>query len=333
MTSTTSGTIRTFGPQVFFISITGLKPDTEHKFYLLDKDVTVDCAPITGTNVTSLFGYKLSSLLSLTSSKIQNIRTSYTIGSPLISGINGKLEFYYFFSPTNSPYQLDGKSQAKIPESPQKVYVKSLDGNSYAESSIEVKTKTVTNTVYRTRREPGSCFLADQKILMADGTLKAIVDIKQGDIVQGRWGVNNVTALDVTEVGNRFMYLLNDVCFVDPGHPIWTKEGWQVIDKQHWLEVEWNQPGEIMINGKLTPVGAVDPCLPEQMGQVIPGKTLLGTQTGWDCLWNVSAHPYDPETKLYSLVLDGCRTMYVDGYCFSGWADGSKVDYQSKIGT
>ena len=152
-------TLRSFGPQVFSITITGLKPDTEHKFYLLDKDVTSDCAPLTGTNVSSLFGYKLSSLLSLTSSKVQQIRSSYQVGSPLISGVNGKLEFYYFFSPSNSPYQLDGYSgsgsskyaKAKIPESPQKVYVKSLDGMSYAEAEIQVKTKTTTKTAYRQR--------------------------------------------------------------------------------------------------------------------------------------------------------------------------------------
>lgn len=142
-----SNSIRLFGPQVFFITVTGLKPDTEHKLYLLDKDVTSDCAPITGTNVSSLFGYELSSLLSLTSSKIQKIRSSYQIGSSLISSINGKLEFYYFFSPENSPYEIGGYSgtgastyaQANIPLGVQKVYIKSLDGSSYAEASIETK--------------------------------------------------------------------------------------------------------------------------------------------------------------------------------------------------
>ena len=142
-----------FGPQVFNINISGLKPDTLHKVYLLDKEVTEDCAPLTGTNVNSLFGYNLSSLLSLTSNKVQSIRTSYNIGSNLISGINGKLEFYYFFSPENSPYQIDGYSgsgtsskypRAIIPESPQKLTVKSLHGNSLAEASIEVKIKTKT---------------------------------------------------------------------------------------------------------------------------------------------------------------------------------------------
>lgn len=160
--------IRSFGPQSFLITITGLKPDTEHKFYLLDKDVTSDCAPITGTTASSLFGYELSSLLSLTSTKVQQIRSSYTVGSPLISGSNGKLEFYYFFSPTNSPYELDDYvgtgseryATAKIPESPQKVYVKSIDGNSYAESSIEVKTKTVTT--YSSSGYPGRNTSADR---------------------------------------------------------------------------------------------------------------------------------------------------------------------------
>jgi hypothetical protein len=313
----------------FNVNVSGLKPDTIHRFYLVDKDVTSDCVPLRVSNQSSN-----------TSSKYNTENISFPLaifGSQLISNSNGKLEFEYYFKPENSPFTVKQSKKkgpyVTLPIKNQRVYVKSEDGFSFAETEIKVKIENSSNSV-SSFGGGVSCFLSWQKVLMADGSWKEISKICQGDLIQGRWSINAVSALDITEVGNRNMYLLNDNCYVDPGHPIWTLSGWHVVDKQHWLEVEYGQECEIIKDGISMIAGACDPCSPDKMNQLVCGKTVLATPDGgWQTLNSIKTEKFDPETKLYSLVLDNCRTMFVDGYCFSGWADMTKVDYDSKIGS
>lgn len=106
------------GPQIFRVTCTGMKPNTLHNAYLVDRIVSVDCAPL----------------------------TNYNWGNPLISDINGVLIFDYKFNPVNSPYQTStynsGSSSgtvAIIPAGNQKFHVTSGDGNSYAQNYIQQK--------------------------------------------------------------------------------------------------------------------------------------------------------------------------------------------------
>ncbi len=114
------------GQQVFRCTCWGLKPNTLHKSYLLTKEVSADCAPISNT---------------------QQSNASYTYGASLISNSEGKLVFDFRFIPQNSPYPtrkvLNSDSYvAIIPFGQQTFKVSSLDGSSTAQSFITSKQTT-----------------------------------------------------------------------------------------------------------------------------------------------------------------------------------------------
>lgn len=142
-------------PTKFKISVTGLRPTTLHMFYLIDKDVTSDCVPLSGISIEQTKSY-LNEFYAkgiYDSTDLTRIRTQYGFGSSLISDPNGKLEFYYFFNPLNAPYESKEINSSeyttnytasrgiysKIPLSSQRIYIRSTDGFSKAESSIQVK--------------------------------------------------------------------------------------------------------------------------------------------------------------------------------------------------
>lgn len=182
----------------------------------------------------------------------------------------------------------------------------------------------------------GTCFLPFQRVLMADGSWQAIETIKVGDQVQGRWGVNTVRGIEKPLLGTRHMVLINGVCFNTPDHPQWTETGWQVADRAAYIVNDWECQFELHDDqaGK-TWIETYTPCHPDDMGQLKPGRSRLAVPGGGfeDLESLVVQTNFPPGTMLYALALDACRTMYVDGYCFSGWADVNKVDYASKIGT
>jgi len=176
-----------------------------------------------------------------------------------------------------------------------------------------------------------TCFLGDQMVQMANGSLTRIDCVIPGDKVKGRWGVNTVRGIEKPRLGQRSMYLVNDEFYNTGDHPMWTMEGFGVIDpeyfKEHtfecWCKIygeheEWQE--------------CYRPMKPENAIQVIEG-TMAATVSGFTRVETVVAEEMDPATQLYSLALDGDRTMYIDGYCVSGWADHRKFDYDSRVGT
>jgi hypothetical protein len=109
--------------QVFRCVATGLRPNTLHKAYLVNTDVSANCAPIPANGSTT---------------------TTYSYGAPLVTDSKGRLTFDYAFTPTNSPYQTQFISQANatiaiIPAGNQAFKVQSTDGNSHASSFIQSK--------------------------------------------------------------------------------------------------------------------------------------------------------------------------------------------------
>lgn len=158
--STNSGTFNEgshvyVSPMKFKISVNGLRPTTLHKFYLIDKDVTSDCIPLSGISIEQTQSY-LNEFYQkgiYDSTDLTRIKSNYSFDGSLITDPYGKIEFYYFFNPLNSPYeskQLNNSryittytSQqgiyAKIPMQNQHIYIRSNDGFSKASSIIEVK--------------------------------------------------------------------------------------------------------------------------------------------------------------------------------------------------
>lgn len=81
------------------------------------------------------------------------------------------------------------------------------------------------------------CFAGESKILMADNTEKALVDVAIGDMVMtydeitGISTANEVIALGTVELNNSTKLVLEDgtVIHMNKYHPMWTESGWKSI--------------------------------------------------------------------------------------------------------
>jgi len=130
------------------------------------------------------------------------------------------------------------------------------------------------------------------------------------------------------------MWLINDKCFNTWDHPTWTQDGWAVVDHQAYAENDWQKGFELHDNAGTVWVEKYQPCDPADVSEMVRGVTMLAVpMAGFERLETLEPRKYPEDTQLYALALTGDRTMYVDGYCFSGWADVDKVDYQARIGT
>ncbi|MCK5340417.1 MAG: hypothetical protein KAJ60_05040, partial [Desulfobulbaceae bacterium] len=78
-------------------------------------------------------------------------------------------------------------------------------------------------------RGGGSCFAADTRVLMADNTVKRIIDIKEGDMVISRdveTGKNVIKKVTGTKNGTAdSYYLINGDLKVAPPHPFYMDDG------------------------------------------------------------------------------------------------------------
>lgn len=181
-----------------------------------------------------------------------------------------------------------------------------------------------------------TCFLPWQKVLMADGTLKPISEVKVGALVRGRWGINQVRGTETPRLGNRSMWLINGMCLNTPDHPQWTLDGWSVIDTDFYAAndfgcecVLYGEDGDWWIE-------KYQPCDPNLINSMEVGKTQLAIpgRLKWMPLTSLQeVTKYHPEQVLHSLALTGDATMYVDGFCFSGWANKDTFDYAERVGT
>lgn len=82
----------------------------------------------------------------------------------------------------------------------------------------------------------GGCFVAETPVLMADGSLKNIDQIKVGDEVLTRAAEQNqvlrsarVTEVEATQVDG--YYILNGSLKVTGEHRVWTQQGWRTVDQ------------------------------------------------------------------------------------------------------
>jgi len=146
------------------------------------------------------------------------------------------------------------------------------------------------------------CFVAGTKVLLADGSLKAIESLKAGDVLLGaQQARNKFVHLKIMPKEDRKIYAFNGGrYFVTGDHLFMTKQGWKAIDpkrahKQH-------------------------PQL--KVGQLQVGDELV-TRTGMISL-KKSDFKILKNTGVYNPQLDGSHDYYADGFLVHnapvGWA-------------
>lgn len=137
-----------------------------------------------------------------------------------------------------------------------------------------------------------SCFLGEVAVTMADGSTKRIDQLEVGDRVQGKNGVNRVTATRDRATGEA-LYSFNDgEPFVTAGHPFWTDGGWKAIDPSKTPKEKHGVP----------------------IGKLEIGDVLLRPDGTRYTLHAIRRHQPADRNRVYNPSMDGDHTYYADGF-------------------
>lgn len=128
---------------------------------------------------------------------------------------------------------------------------------------------------------------------MADGTHKAVVDLKVGDLVKGETQNNPVLKTPVLDKLTKLYSFNNETTkFVTAGHPFKTKDGWKSID-----------PNETPQDGHTVKVGKLE------VGDVLIRED--GTEV---TIETINETTEKQSLKVYNPALGGDNTYYANGY-------------------
>lgn len=135
-----------------------------------------------------------------------------------------------------------------------------------------------------------SCFTADTKVDMADGTTKNIQDVKIGDVLKGETTNNTVIGFHRPTLDGKLYSLNGGRYFVTEEHPFKTLDGWKAIN-----------PAKTEKNIGIT------------VTTLKVGDTLV-TDHGNVLLKTIDGKVEKDTTPLYNFFLTGDHTYYADGY-------------------
>lgn len=169
-----------------------------------------------------------------------------------------------------------------------------------------------------------TCFLAGNRVLMADGTRRAIEDVAVGDMVMTMSGPDRVRQLERPVLGmtRRVIEIhgLDGQClFMTDEHPLWVSrrlesgalvEMWGTYNMNHFL-FEQRNAVEPKIEG--VPY-ALSFDLPEQVAH----------ERGWLHIRPIYHH-MDPTTPLYNVVTENACSMFVEGFAVYSHGKGEQV--------
>jgi len=193
---------------------------------------------------------------------------------------------------------------------------------------------TVTVTAYtpcltiQSTIEIQPCFLAGSLVHMADGSTKAIEDVRVHDKVVGAFGeINEVLFLHRPRLGTSSMCCINGEHHTTHHHPHVS------IDKQfysgdpdrvsnstyghtHQVIDEDGHVVEKMLHG-----------LKKERLQKLSTGVELKTIDGSKLVTTMEVYSMPEDTPLYNLVIGGSHTYHVDGYAVTGWPREDDFDY------
>jgi len=152
-----------------------------------------------------------------------------------------------------------------------------------------------------------SCFIADTKVILSNGSEKNIQDIKIGDVLKGESTDNKVLGFHQPKLEGKLYSFNGGKYFVTEEHPFKTTNGWKSINPKKTEKEN--------IGIKVT--------------ELKVGDTLI-TETGHVLLKTIKSKVGKDDTQLYNFKLDGDHTYYADGYlvhnkasCGGGYSCGS----------
>jgi hypothetical protein len=136
---------------------------------------------------------------------------------------------------------------------------------------------------------------------MADGAKKRIVDVQEGDLVQGVNGPNRVLKLLKFIAGTNKLHGFNGIePFVTSCHPIKTNKGWSAFDPDY-LEKNWPKDWDILCKENQGPVEQID-----DTSQIAFWKD---SQIVFELISNHSCLVVESNYSVYNLSLDNDHTF------------------------
>ncbi len=140
-----------------------------------------------------------------------------------------------------------------------------------------------------------SCFTSKTLITMADGSKKTIADVKVGDKVLSKDGINTVKEIEIVPLAGRKLYSINNSSFfVTAEHPFLTTDGWKSISPEATKRERAKLAEELNIT------------------ELKVGDKLI-TQNGIVKIESINGKNAK-EQKVYNLILDGDKTYYADEF-------------------
>lgn len=176
------------------------------------------------------------------------------------------------------------------------------------------------------------CFLAGSLVAMADGSFKAIEDVRVGDLVIGAFGeVNAVLALHRPLLGSRRMCRINDEHSTTAHHPhISADRGFYCMDPDT-LEEETYGRIHTVIDAEGACVERFLPGLRKGRVQQLAAGVALKTLEGARSVVTAALYDLPADTQLYNLVVGGSHTYHVEGYAVTGWPCEDDFDYDTWV--
>lgn len=173
------------------------------------------------------------------------------------------------------------------------------------------------------------CFTGETEVVMADGSVRAIRDVRPGDRVLGQNGaVNTVLSVASPVLGDRRLFALNDgPAFVTADHPLMTRSGWKSIDPQATLrDLRHVDVDRLGIGDELVTLAAVHqravPMVAAGGGCAFGPDYETVAETDYRRLDSMTAHARDAQTTVYNLRVDGNHSYFVNGYIAHDKTDG-----------
>lgn len=270
------------------------------------------CIPCSGC--TSLGEFGTITISDLIASDLSGYSSRYTVEWTAVPNATA-YSFTFLYDPENN-------LAVFISETSAYVYSNNLS------NFILTATSTCDSKVSEEQVAP--CFLAGSLVAMADGTFKAIEDVRVGDAVVGAFGeINGVLALHRPLLGSRRMCRINDEHSTTAHHPhVSLNRGFYCADPRTLDEDTYGRVHTV-INAAGEEVEQYLYGLQKGRVQQLVEGVLLKTLDGSRGVRTIDLYDLPADTQLYNLVVGGSHTYHVEGYAVTGWPREDDFDYSA----
>jgi hypothetical protein len=174
------------------------------------------------------------------------------------------------------------------------------------------------------------CFLEGAPVHMADGTTKAIQDVRVGDVVLGAFGEHNpVLALHRPLLGAGHMIRINDEHNTTSHHPhVAADRTFYAADPERITGMTYGKKHTVILADGSKELRTMTGLAPGRVKKLAVG-TELQTISGARAVTSLAEVPMSPFTQVYHMVVGGSHTYIVEGYAVTAWPREDDFDFDS----